>query len=128
MSTPMPIMNPITDSNVDVEKVEYFEAIINKRTNRLRATPPKNNPKAEYVWRWVAFYCSPKRNHQCLPMISDIKLACQLRDTENKELTIEEEESIVLHLNHIAAWITDNCIDAFDRHNLMKMLSLAPMF
>ncbi len=50
------------------------EQILNK--GKLRASKPKDG-EAAYVWRMVAFICSPVSQHQCMPMTAEFDLPQQ---------------------------------------------------
>ena len=56
---------------------------------KLRATRPKNAPgKSQYVWRWLVFYLSDKREHLCIPISADFYLDLPYEETKlvKKEL------------------------------------------
>lgn len=67
------------------EEREILARILNKGC--LRATKPKVTDavsgKAAYVWRMVAFTCSPIGAHQCMPVTADFDLP--RRKPENEE-------------------------------------------
>ncbi len=51
--------------------------------------------KAAYVWRMVAFYTSPKRAHQCMPVCAEF------------DLPREGREALIEHLDQIVNYIVD---------------------
>lgn len=73
-TTQMPVIHP---DRLDPKVVGMAKAICNK--DRLRASKPPVDGTLErgmiaYVWRMVAFYISPKRQHQCMPVTADFDL------------------------------------------------------
>ena len=50
----------------------------------LRSNKPKENPKAAYVWRMVAFQISPSSHHHCMPVCADFDLYEALPKEEQK--------------------------------------------
>lgn len=78
----------------DLEVARRIVSTQGKNAGRLRASKPKNEMKrqeggrfgwqmvpvdmtqarAAYVWRMVAFYVSPKSQHQCMPCTADFAL------------------------------------------------------
>lgn len=62
----MPIINL---ENLDHTATEFATKLIG-RGGKLRSTKPKDG-EAAYVWRMVAFMISPKREHQCMPVMAD---------------------------------------------------------
>lgn len=71
------------------EDREIAQHIMNEKTGRLRATKPTaGGSEAQYVWRMVAFYVSPKSQHHCMPVMADLMLGHDkgLKYSETKEL------------------------------------------
>jgi len=44
------------------------------RKSKPRVTDDPTTGRAAYVWRMVAFYVSPMRRHQCMPVTADFDL------------------------------------------------------
>ncbi len=59
---------------------------------RQRYEPDYVEGCAAYVWRMVAFYTSPKRAHQCMPVTADFSIPGELEEVQN---TREELDAIV---------------------------------
>lgn len=59
------------------ENYAIAEAIVTTQGRHkgcLRSSKPKNNSKAAYVWRMVAFQISPNPQHHCMPVCADFDL------------------------------------------------------
>ena len=60
---------PIIDkSKLSAEAKTYADAITNKKGELFASKPSKANGKQKFVWRMVALLCSPKQQHQCMPV------------------------------------------------------------
>ena len=44
------------------------------RTGHLRATKPKGDGEAMYVWRMLVFYLSPHSRHHCMPVTAEFDM------------------------------------------------------
>lgn len=67
------LMNTL--SRDEFELVEPIIATQGKNSGRLRASKPGNvDGRSMYIWRLVAFYVSPMRQHQCMPITADFDL------------------------------------------------------
>jgi len=70
------------------EAREWASKIAHK-DGTLRATRPSlslDDGQAAYVWRMVVFYVSPRREHQCMPVVADFWLPQQNRDQVREKL------------------------------------------
>lgn len=67
------LMNELTPEEFGL--VEPIIATQGKNAGRLRASKPsKVDRRSMYIWRLVAFYVSPMRQHQCMPITADFDL------------------------------------------------------
>jgi hypothetical protein len=67
------LMNEL--SREEFALVEPIIATQGKNAGRLRASKPSQcDERSMYIWRLVAFYVSPMRQHQCMPVTADFDL------------------------------------------------------
>jgi hypothetical protein len=65
------------------EKLIISQIIDDPAWKCLRKSKPKQ-PAAAYVWRMVAFYVSPERIHQCMPVMAPYYLNISDHKEETK--------------------------------------------
>ena len=78
------------------------------RNGRIRATKPEvkdlESARVAYVWRHVVFYVSPKREHQCMPVLADLELMGYAEDALG---SWEAAQAEARRLHQIAEQIVD---------------------
>ena len=84
-----------------------------KNKGRLRASKPyvdnKADPlsgKAAYVWRMVAFICSPIGQHNCMPVTADWDLPIRYRAYEDKAQYRADKKQLLDELDALVDKIT----------------------
>jgi hypothetical protein len=76
----MPRLNP---EMYDSVTADYVRRISNK--GALRASKPRDDGEAAYVWRMTAFLISPISQHQCMPVTADWDIKASY--AERREIT-----------------------------------------
>ena len=128
MAKQMPHID-LSKANLTDEELELAKGIINARTGQLRASKPKveryytgtrdrygreeidttDTGKTAYIWRMVAFYVSPRRTHQCMPVMAFCDIPGSVMD--------EGRKALEAHLDDIAKRIADT-VPATQWHSL----------
>lgn len=127
MAQQMPHID-LSKAELTDEELELAKGIINTRTGQLRASKPTVNRfesgrdkynlplydtddtgKTAYIWRMVAFYVSPRRTHQCMPVMAFCDIPGSVMD--------EGRKALEAHLDDIAKRIADT-VPATQWHSL----------
>lgn len=108
---------PTIETNLTDKERELVRGILatkGKNKGRLRASKPKVNRiktgkldrygreeitsdetgMTAYVWRMVAFYCSPHRQHSCIPVLCEFDLP-KCKNRKHKQALIKRLDQIV---------------------------------
>ena len=83
MTYTMPIANSALINLISPEAQDFLNRITLKN-GKLRATKPKNDGDACFVWRMVAFYASPNPKHKCMPVCADFDMVWEREDELEK--------------------------------------------
>lgn len=103
----------------DYEEMKIFNLITYK--GHLRSCKPKVNKEvavtgmAAYVWRMVAFTCSPIPQHHCMPVCAFIDLPYDKSDPnrhDNQRLLEKKLQSLADRI--------EACVPVQQRHGLMR--------
>ena len=98
------------------EETRTWAETIVRQDDTLRASKPKvvkgniASGNAAYIWRMVAFYVSPRSQHQCMPVMAfcDIQIA-----------DYDERRRVELELDEIVQAIVD-CVPCQQQHGVNR--------
>jgi len=110
-------MNGMPELNLEgmSEATRIWAETIIRKDRTLRASKPKviqgdrNSGNAAYIWRMVAFYISPRQQHQCMPVCAEFDL----------QMDYSERREAVVKLDNIIQEIVD-CVPQSQQHGVMR--------
>ncbi len=87
-----------------------YARLITRQDGTLRASKPKvikgddESGCAAYVWRMVAFFVSPMRKHQCIPVLAEFDLPWQIRESRIRISKLNEITDRIIDAVPMADW------------------------
>ena len=97
------------------ERTKMWAETIVRQDDTLRASKPKvvkgdiASGTSAYIWRMVAFYISPRQQHQCMPVMAE----CDL------QIDYSERRKAIVKLDEIVQDIVD-CVPRRQQHGVNR--------
>lgn len=95
-------------SEMEIAKHVIKSSKANPMSGPLRATKPKVDGEASYVWRMVAFQISPISQHHCMPVCADFDLPRQYWDRKINPNCHDDRRARIKELDKIADVIVNS--------------------
>ena len=83
----------IAAAELTTEQRQIARGIVNRSGNLYKSRPTNKSGDTQYVWRMVAFFVSPVRAHQCMPVMAEFYIG--ERDWDKRRARTKELDQIV---------------------------------